>query len=486
MFSSLSREDFSRARSRKALPVFCLLWAGTVFLAIFYIFNIRAQLHAIERSETEKLLTGYLAVNHSDTLSTNPRAAGQEELLNGLAFIRLVRGKDHIILVNERSGHSALGGLVDLSPDKTGIWLHIGSGQEKRILSIITRKYGSNILIQAAKDGQQWYDLYRKLLWQTLLAVLCSALFLWPFSLFYVRFSLSALTGTIKKIAELTKSSKVDLLPESGNGPELDSLYKQINRLLRQNRHLLSEMQDSLDYVAHDLRTPMTRLRSVAEYGLQAEDDTDRLREALSDCLEESERVLAMLKIMMSVVEAESGTLQLELQECEVGAMVIEVITLYEYVAEESGVEVTLESADPVRVRLDRTRITQVWANLLDNAIKYGREGGWVKISVTSDGPYCVVVFEDNGMGISESEQGRIWERLYRGDRSRSRKGLGLGLNYVRAVLQAHGGTVSVDSILHQGSRFEVRLPLSQIAFSRTQEKSQTRGEWSESRTSGI
>jgi len=477
MFSSLSREDFSWSRCRKAFPVFCLLWFGGVLLAIFYIFSVRAQLHAIERNETERLLTDFLSVNHSNNTSITPHSAGREDSLYGLAFIRLIWGEDHIILVNEHSGHATLGGLVDLPPGKTGIWLHIGTGKEERILSIVTRKYGSNRVIQAAKDGQRWYDLYRGLVWRTVLAVLGSALFLWPFSLFYVRFSLSSITGTIKKISDLNRSSKADLLAESGNGPELDSLYKQINRLLRQNRHLLSEMQDSLDYVAHDLRTPMTRLRSMAEYGLQAEDDTGRLREALSDCLEESERVLAMLKIMMSVVEAESGTLQLELQECDVGAMIIEVITLYEYVAEEKGVEVTLKPADPVLAVLDRTRISQVWANLLDNAIKYGREGGWVQISVTSDGSQGVVVFKDNGMGISENEQGRIWERLYRGDRSRSQKGLGLGLNYVKAVLEAHGGTVSVNSVLHRGSRFEVRLPLNQAASASTQEKSQTRGE---------
>jgi len=477
MFSSLSREDFSWSRCRKAFPVFFLLWLGGALLAIFYVFTVRTELQAIERNETERLLNNYLSVNHSAESSFNPYSARQEDSLSGLAFIRLIRGKDHIILVNERSPYHTLGGLVDLSPDKTGIWLHIGSGKEERILSIVTRKYGSNILIQAAKDGQQWFDLYRKLVWRTVLAVLGSVLFLWPFSLFYVRFSLSSITGTIKKITDLTRSPKADLLPESGNGPELDSLYRQINRLLRQNRHLLSEMQDSLDYVAHDLRTPMTRLRSVAEYGLQAEDDTGRLREALSDCLEESERVLAMLKIMMSVVEAESGTLRLDLQECEVGATITEVITLYEYVAEEKGVDVQLKSAEPILAMLDRTRISQVWANLLDNAIKYGREGGWVKISVVSENSHGIVMFEDNGMGISESEQGRIWERLYRGDRSRSQKGLGLGLNYVKAVLEAHGGTVSVTSSLHRGSLFEVRLPLSQAASSSIQEKSQTRGE---------
>ncbi len=460
MFSSLSREDFSWSRSRKALPVFFLLWFGGALLATVYLLIARTQLHDIERDETEKLLTDYLTINHSPNIYPSLRNTPTEGSLHGLAFIRMIRGDDHIILVNEQTEHPTFRGLVDLSPEKEGIWLIVGSVEEERVLSIVTRKYGNKVLIQAAKDGSEWYHLYRKLVRRTVLTVVCSSPVLWLFALYYVRFSLSSIISTRKKIDQLIRLPKSELLPEDGNGPELDSLYKQINRLLRQNRHLVSEMEDSLDNVAHDLRTPMTRLRSIAEYGLQAEGDTQRLREALSDCLEESERVLSMLRIMMSVAEAESGTMQLQLQECEAGATLAEIVTLYEYVAEEKEVEVRLETEGEVWVRIDRTRISQVWANLLDNAIKYGREGGWVKISARVDGSHGVVVFEDNGSGISENEQGRIWERLYRGDRSRSQKGLGLGLNYVRAVLEAHNGTISVSSVLHEGSRFEVRLPL--------------------------
>ncbi len=460
MFLNLSREDFSWSRFRKALPPFLLLWTGSALLAFAYLIFVRTQLHEIERTETEKLLTAYLSTNHPANFRPGTQHLHGGSPLQGLLFIRMIRGGDHIIVVNENVEHNFFRGLVDLPPEKKGVWLGLGSGEDKKILSIITSVYGNNILIQAAKDGSEWYGVYSKLVRKTLLFVAGSTLLLLPLALYYVRLSLSSLVFTREKITELAQTQKSGLLPEDGNGPELDSLYKQVNRFIRQNYHLVSEMQDSLDNVAHDLRTPMTRLRSVAEYGLQAEDDAERLREALSDCLEESERVLAMLKIMMSVAEAESGTMQLELREAEIGETLAEIITLYEYVAEEKMVEVRLETEAEVYVMLDRTRISQVWANLLDNAIKYGKEGGWVKISVTLDGSYGVVVFEDNGMGISENEQGRIWERLYRGDRSRSQKGLGLGLNYVRAVLEAHGATISVSSILHEGSRFEVRLPL--------------------------
>jgi len=473
MFLNLGREDFSWSRSVKAFPVFLLLWLGGVLLAVIYLFTVRAELYGIERNETEKLLTDYLSVNHSPNIYSDPHMQNGN-LLQGLTFVRMIRGSDHIILINELAEHPTFKGLVDLPPEKTGVWLVVGSGEERKVLSIVTRKYGNDVLIQAAKDGSEWFSVYKKLVRRTVWVVLCSTPLLWLLVLYSVRLSLSSLVYTRKKITELAQLPKSGLLPESGNGPELDSLYKQLNRLIRQNRHLVSEMQDSLDNVAHDLRTPMTRLRSVAEYGLQAEDDTVRLRESLSDCLEESERVLAMLKIMMSVAEAESGTLQLEIEECELGETLAEIVTLYEYVAEEKGVRVQLEKNDKVYIRVDTTRISQVWANLLDNAIKYGREGGWVKISVTAEEMYGVVVFEDNGMGISDNEKERIWERLYRGDRSRSQKGLGLGLNYVRAVVEAHGGIVTVNSQLHRGCQFEVRLPLN---YSSTQEKSQTRGE---------
>ncbi len=460
MFLSLSREDFSWSRWRRALPPFLLLWLGGALLAFVYLMVVRTQLHTIERQETERLLTAYLSNNHPANVRSGPQHLQGDSPLQRLLFVRMIRGSDHIIVVNEHAEHSTFKELVDLPPEKQGVWLVVGSGEAERVLSVITRKYGDNMLVQAARGGREWYDLYRKLVSQTVLVVAGSSLILWPLAFYYVSLSLSSLVFTRKKISALAQIQKSGLLPENGNGPELDSLYKQINRLIRQNYHLVAEMQDSLDNVAHDLRTPMTRLRSVAEYGLQAEDDVQRLRDALSDCLEESERVLAMLKIMMSVAEAESGTMRLELQEGEVGETLAEIVTLYEYVAEEKMVEVRLEKEAEIYVRMDRTRISQVWANLLDNAIKYGKEGGWVKISVAVNGQYGVVTFEDNGMGISDSEQGRIWERLYRGDRSRSQKGLGLGLNYVRAVLEAHGAAISVRSVLHEGSSFEVRLPL--------------------------
>ncbi len=443
-------------------------------MALLYLFSVRTHLQTIERNQTNKLLDTYLAANRSSNRLIGSPQLEHDTSLQGLAFVRIMQGQDQMMVVSAQAGAPGFKELLRLPSDSSGVWLSVGAGDEKHLLTIIVRKFDSGVLIQAGKDAREGYTLFSQLVRYTIFIVVCSIVMLWPISLYFIKLSLNPLIATRERIADLIQRSKTGLLPEHGNGPELDSLYGQINQIILQNRHLVSEMQNSLDNVAHDLRTPMTRLRSVAEYGLQAEGDTSRLRDALSDCLEESERVLAMLKIMMSVAEAESGTMRLELQNCDVLLTLKQVVTLYEYVAEEQKVDVYLLADTSITASVDSTRILQVWANLLDNGIKYGREGGWVKIDAQVIGEQLSVTFADNGMGISESEQGRIWERLYRGDRSRSQKGLGLGLNYVHAVVEAHGGTVSVQSKLHQGSLFEVRLPLGQIPV---KEKSQTSGE---------
>ncbi|MGW8194679.1 MAG: sensor histidine kinase [Desulforhopalus sp.] len=460
MFLKISREDFSRSRLKKAVPIFLLLWSGGLLLGLVHLADVRHHLHSMERLQTEKLLDLYLALNRSSSTFYNADTLPQNRILQGLAFVRIMHGQDQILAVGDQLGSMNFRGLMALEPASDGVWLEIGKGSEKRVLTVVTRRYDNGVTVQAGKDGAREYALYLKLVRRTLYILVGSMLLLWPLALYAVKLSLRPLVTTRRMISTLLQGNGAELLPTEGSGPELDSLHVQINKLIEQNRHLVLGMQQSLDNVAHDLRTPMTRLRSVAEYGLQADNDVGRLREALSDCLEESERLLAMLRVMMSVAEAESGTMSLNLQRCDLVPSLTQAVNLYEYVAEEKNIALTLEVENSVVVRVDQTRISQVWANLIDNAIKYGRDGGWVKVSAESGGPEAIVVFEDNGMGISKNEQQKIWERLYRGDRSRSQQGLGLGLNYVQAVIAAHGGSVQVTSTLHQGARFEVHLPV--------------------------
>lgn len=166
-----------------------------------------------------------------------------------------------------------------------------------------------------------------------------------------------------------------------------------------------------------------------------------------------------MLNTLMDITEAESGMMRLKREPVDLCQLAREVVELYEYVAEEKQIAVQADLPAPCEAEVDRTRMRQVFANLLDNALKYTPSGGRVTIEVRSEPRQAVALFKDTGIGIPAEEQSKIWTRLYRGDKSRSQRGLGLGLSLVKAVVEAHGGSVQVASRVDAGSEFTVRLP---------------------------
>jgi signal transduction histidine kinase len=481
MFFGLAKEDFTIARSRQVLPAFLLLATFCMVLVLGGILQLRSYLRTIERDETSRLLTGYLNTHRLLGRLSPSLPLRDEDLLQGLVFVRISQGAEQLLLVGDDKLSNEMQHLLDVPIEMSRIWYKVHLGDRLRILTLYSAKLSERVTVQVAKDSEKNYEYFRAMARMAALLAILALVLAWLLALLALKNNLRPIFSARRRIRALM-ADHTELLPESGNGPEVDQLYQQLNRLITDNRRLVATMQQSLDNVAHDLRTPMTRLRSVAEYGLQS-DDRQRLQEALSDCLEESERVLAMLKIMMSVAEAESGTMHLQCEQLDLCALIQQVLVMYEYVAEEKNITVEFSSANPVWGEVDRTRMSQVLANLVDNAIKYGRAGGWVRLVVEGDDATVTIVVKDNGIGISAAEKSKIWERLYRGDRSRSQPGLGLGLSYVRAVVQAHGGSVQVESVLGEGSSFSVRLPKSQVCM---QEKSQTSGEWSESRTSAT
>jgi signal transduction histidine kinase len=247
--------------------------------------------------------------------------------------------------------------------------------------------------------------------------------------------------------------------PVTGRGDELDKLGLFFNTLLDRIQMLILGMRNTLDHVAHDLRTPMTRLRGAAETALSGEAAPAALREALAHCVEESDRIMAMLNTLMDISEAETGAMKLETGPVSVHELVKQVMELYGDVAAEKEIAVTPSVPPELRLTADRNRMLQVLANLLDNALKYTPRGGHVSITGTRVGDQVVLTVTDTGIGIPVEELPKIWERLFRGDKSRSQRGLGLGLSLVAAIVAAHRGVVGAENFGPQGARFTVSLP---------------------------
>jgi signal transduction histidine kinase len=248
-------------------------------------------------------------------------------------------------------------------------------------------------------------------------------------------------------------------VPGPDGSGELAVLVRQLNTLLEKNSTHVRVLRETLDNLAHDLRTPLTRLRGTAELALQGGADPTEARTALADCVDESDRVLHLLEALLDISAAEAGALKLNRDRIDLRTLTERAADLYREVAEEKNIGITLDQPAAVELRADSIRLGQAVNNLLDNALKYTPDGGRITLATQREGNAAVLTVTDNGPGVPAFERDAIFRRLYRGDSSRSQRGLGLGLSMVKAIVEAHGGTVGVDDAPGGGARFTMRLP---------------------------
>jgi signal transduction histidine kinase len=237
-------------------------------------------------------------------------------------------------------------------------------------------------------------------------------------------------------------------LPVSGSGDELDRLAIGLNQMLARIAELMSGLREVSDNIAHDLRTPLTRLRNHAEEALRLRSEVADYRAALERTIEESDGLIRIFDALLMIARAEAGRGQMSVQPFDIGAVVSDLAELYEPIAEERGFSLSLDIAPHLKLVGNRELVGQGIANLVDNALKYGAMecGGDRAVSVAARGEGETIVIEvaDCGPGIGEDDRKRVFDRFVRLEGARSRPGSGLGLSLASAVARMHGGHLAL------------------------------------------
>ncbi|MGQ4272485.1 ATP-binding protein [Terrihabitans sp. B22-R8] len=272
---------------------------------------------------------------------------------------------------------------------------------------------------------------------------------------------LDALTATSRTIMAGDLSQR---LPVSGSGDEFDRLAIGVNAMLERISELMAGMRQVTDDVAHDLKTPLTRLRNRAEEALRIGRRDEDYRAALEQVIEESDALLGTFNSMLMIARAESGASRDMMKPLDVGELLASVADLYEPVAEDAGFALTCDpGSDETQVRGNRELLAQAMANLVDNALKYGAPAApdvprKIALQVETEGERVRLVVADHGPGIADADRARVLERFVRLETSRTLPGSGLGLSLVNAIAHLHGG-VLVLADNHPGLRASIELP---------------------------
>lgn len=247
---------------------------------------------------------------------------------------------------------------------------------------------------------------------------------------------------------------------------ETEHIGDAFNRVLGRMKVLDTSRQEFVSNVSHELRTPITSMKVLADSLISQKDvPVELYQEFMEDIAEEIDREDEIITDLLSLVKMDRTAADLNITEVDINALVELIMRRLRPIAQNRDVEVVYESVRPVTAAVDEVKITQVISNLVENAIKYNKEHGWVRVKLDADHQYFSVEVADSGIGIPAESIDHIYERFYRVDKSRSREigGTGLGLAITRSAILMHRGTIKVESIEGEGTTFTIRIPLKYI-----------------------
>ena len=465
----MSLKEFVSLRHTLAFRL--TLWYAGIFavslVAAFWVFFL--MISSISREYTDRELlaelsefSSLLKLKGMDAVRTGIKIEAESEGVNRF-FLRLLTPNGDVLVSSDMSSWK------NSDADRTILKrLTSDKGYSLKTLAIPGRPYkvrilygamGSDIILQmgvSLSENERFLGLLRELIATIVVVFTFLAAVI---GLFMARRALSGVKEVTQAAQEISSNTLERRVSVQGGGVEIEELAATFNSMLDRINLLITSMGEITDNIAHDLKSPITRMRGIAEMTLTTGKSADDFEAMAADIIEECDRLLEMINTMLMISEAEAGTAKLQKRSVDISRVAQEACELFLPIAEDKEISLDHEIPAGYRISGDVQRIQRMVANLLDNALKYTQSGETVTVSLSGDEKQVVVSFRDNGVGISKDDLPHIFDRFYRCDQSRSQTGSGLGLSLALAIAKSHGGNITAMSSPKNGTIFSITLP---------------------------
>jgi heavy metal sensor kinase len=439
-----------------------LAWGSTCALLFF---QLRGQLDrfAIEEIETVEGLFYFTPdgqLHMREDYHNHPESKDVIE-----RYLEVLSPEGTVLLRNERLGTRTLGGRPFQGEGVGGYSersARLSDGTRVRLVSRAHTMEGRRLLIRLAHSEASLFSRLRELLVASLvvLPLVLAAAGLAGYGL--ARRALSPIERMARRAQEITPEKLDARLPNDGADDELGQLARVFNETLARLERAFEQLRRFTSDASHELRTPLAMIRSVGEVGLQKDGTRAEYRDIIGSMLEEVNRLTSLIDSLLTISRADSGHIQLHKTVVPMMALAREAAGLFEVLVDEKSLRLILDGDEQAQVEGDRLFLRQALVNILHNAVKYSPIGEAITVSIRS-GPANQVVIDvqDNGPGIPLEDQAKVFDRFYRVDKARWREsgGAGLGLSIAKWAVEAHGGSIGLQSEYSRGCIFRIGLP---------------------------
>ncbi|MEN5276139.1 HAMP domain-containing sensor histidine kinase [Brucella sp. TWI432] len=439
-----------RTTAVRLSTLYLLLFAVGAVALVFYMTNLSA---SILNGQTQEALGEEVA-----SIGKAYARGGIPQLVRTIDYRSRQPGA-YLYLVADPSGRILSGNVEGVEPgvlDTDGVverafkyrrYGDQGAETEHRAIAVVIALPNSMRLLVGRDLGEpeRFRDLVRSSLMLALGIMGVGALLIW---FFVGRRALKRIDDMSRASQRIMDGDLTGRLPVNGSGDEFDRLSGNLNVMLGRILELNEGLKQVSDNIAHDLKTPLTRLRNRAEEALSRKKTGPEYREALEAMISESDQLIRTFNAILMISRLEAGYSTESLENMSVASIVRDVAEMYEPVAEDAGAALTLGTLDDVPLHINRELVGQTVSNLVDNAIKYAlrsEKDAAVSLSMERDQQWVRIVVADNGPGIPEDKREQATERFVRLEESRTQPGSGLGLSLAKAVMKLHGGALRLE-----------------------------------------